>query len=81
MKEIPIVREFLNVFPEDFIGLTLDREIEFCIDLILAAASISKASYRMALVELKELEMQIQEMLDKGFIRLSISPWGRLYFL
>jgi hypothetical protein len=76
MEEIPVVQEFLDVFPEDFPGLSLDREIEFCIDLIPGAAPISKAPYRMAPAELKELKKQIQELLDKGFIRPSVSPWG-----
>jgi hypothetical protein len=76
MEEIPVVQEFIDVFPEDFLGLPPDWEIEFCIDLILGAAPISKAPYRMAPTELKELKMQIQELLDKGFIRPSVSPWG-----
>jgi hypothetical protein len=57
MEEIPVVQEFIDVFPEDFPRLPPDREIEFCIDLILGAALISKAPYRMALAELKELKM------------------------
>jgi hypothetical protein len=52
-----------------------DREIEFCIDLISGAAPISKAPYRMKPVELKELKTQIQELLNKGFIRPSVLPW------
>jgi hypothetical protein len=76
MEEIPVVQEFLDVFPKDFPGLPPDREIEFCIDLISGAAPISKAPYRMAPAKLKELKTQIQELLDKGFIRPSISPWG-----
>jgi hypothetical protein len=56
MEEIPIVQKFLDVFPEDFPGLPPDREIEFCIDLISRAAPISKAPYRMAPAELKELK-------------------------
>jgi hypothetical protein len=76
MEEIPVVQEFLDVFPEDFPGLPPDREIEFCIDLIPRAAPISKAPYRMAPVELIELKTQIQELLDKGFIHPRVSPWG-----
>ena len=74
-EEIPIVQEFLDVFPEDFPGLPPDREIEFCIDLIPGAAPIAKAPYKMAPTELKDLKMQIQELLDKGFICPSVSPW------
>jgi hypothetical protein len=76
MEEIPIVQEFLDVFLEYFPRLPPDMEIEFCIDLISGATPISKAPYRMALAKLKELKTQIQELLDKGFIRPSISPWG-----
>jgi hypothetical protein len=57
MEEIPVVQEFLDLFPEDFPRLPPDREIEFCIDLILRAAPISKAPYRTAPAELKELKM------------------------
>jgi hypothetical protein len=57
-------------------GLPPDREIEFSIDLLLGSSLISKALYRMAPVELKELKEQLQELLDKGFIRPSVSPWG-----
>jgi hypothetical protein len=70
------MQEFLDIFPEDFLGLPFDREIEFYIDLIPRATLISKAPYRMAPAELKELKMHIQELLDKGFIRPSVLPWG-----
>ena len=50
--------------------------MEFTIDLALGLAPISKAPYRMAPMELKELKIQLQELLYKGFIRLSVSPWG-----
>jgi hypothetical protein len=61
-------------FPKDFLGLPPGREIEFCIDLISRAAPISKTPYKMAPMELKELKTLIQELLDKGFIRPSVSP-------
>ena len=70
------MREFPDVFPEDLSGLPLDREIEFSIDLLPGFSPISKAPYRMALAELRELKAQLQELLDKGFIRPSVSPWG-----
>ena len=73
-KDIPIVREYLMVFPEDLTSLPPDREVEFSIDLIPGAALISKAPYRLGPAELKELKMQLQELLDKGFIRPSYSP-------
>ena len=70
------MREFPDVFPEDLSGLPLDREIEFSIDLLLGFSPISKAPNRMAPAELRELKAQLQELLDKGFIRPSVSPWG-----
>ena len=68
----------MDVFLDDLIELPLDRELKFTIDLVLGTTSISKAPYRMAPVELKELKLQLQELLDKSFIRLSTSPWGAL---
>jgi hypothetical protein len=76
IEEIPIVREFVDVFPEELPGIPPNREIEFTIDLLPDTAPISKAPYRMALLELKELKDQLQELLDRGFIRPSVSPWG-----
>ena len=80
-KDIPIVHEYLTVFPEDLMSLPPDREVEFSIDLIPGAALISKAPYRLGPAELKELKTQLQELLDKGFIRPSHSPWGPQFFL
>ncbi|GJU11108.1 hypothetical protein Tco_1133504 [Tanacetum coccineum] len=74
--KIFFVREFADVFPDELPGLPLAREIEFGIELIPGAEPISKAPYRMAPVELKELKEQLQEMLENGFIRPSVSPWG-----
>jgi hypothetical protein len=74
--DIPVVREFPDVFPEDLPGLPPDREVEFSIDLVPGTAPISKAPYRMAPAELKELKGQLEELLDKGFIHPSASPWG-----
>ena len=76
LEDIPIVRDYPDVFPKDLPGLPPDREVEFTIDLALETAPISKAPYRMTPMELKELKIQIQELLDKGFIRPSVSPWG-----
>ena len=75
-SDVPIVREYLTVFPEDLPGLPPDREIEFCIELIPGTAPISRAPYRLAPAELKELNAQLEELLDKGLIRPSHSPWG-----
>ena len=76
LEDIPIVREFPDVFPKDLSGLPPGREIEFSIDLLPSSNPISKALYRMAPAELRELKAQLQELLDKGFIRPSVSPWG-----
>ncbi|KAA0047501.1 hypothetical protein E6C27_scaffold498G001280 [Cucumis melo var. makuwa] len=75
-EDVPVVKEFLDVFPDDLSGLPPDREIEFTIELLLGTTSISQAPYRMAPSELKELKMQLQELVDKGYIRPSVSPWG-----
>ena len=76
VDEIPVVREFLDVFPDDIAGLPPEREVEFTIDLIPGTEPISIPPYRMAPTELKELKAQLEELLSKGFIRPSISPWG-----
>ncbi|KAL5548997.1 hypothetical protein UlMin_004228 [Ulmus minor] len=76
LKDVPVVNEFVSVFPEDLPGLPPDREVTFEIELLPGTAPISKAPYRMAPVELRELQVQLQELLDKGFIRPSYSPWG-----
>ncbi|GJU36830.1 putative reverse transcriptase domain-containing protein [Tanacetum coccineum] len=76
IENLSVVREFADVFPDELPGLPPAREIEFGIELIPGAEPISKAPYRMAPVELKELKEQLQEMLENGFIRPSVSPWG-----
>ncbi|XP_060973967.1 uncharacterized protein LOC133039156 [Cannabis sativa] len=75
-EEVKVVKEFLDVFPEEFPGLPPQRKIDFIIDLIPGAELVSKAPYRMAPAELKELKIQLQGMLDLGFTRPSVSPWG-----
>ena len=76
LDDIPIVRDFPEVFPEDLPGLPPHRQVEFQIDLIPGAAPIARTPYRLAPAELQELSTQLQELLDKGFIRPSSSPWG-----
>ena len=76
LNDVPVVNEFTSVFPEDLPGLPLDGEVTFEIEVLPGTAPISKAPYRMAPAELKELHIQLQELLDKGFIRPSHSPWG-----
>ena len=71
-----MVREFADLFPDDLSGLAPHREVDFTIELLSGMMPISKAPYRMAPTELKELKKQLQDLLDKGFIRPSVSPWG-----
>ena len=74
--KIPIVREFPNVFPEELPGIPLEREVDLSIRIVPGTAPVSRAPYRMAPAKLKELKVQLQELLDKGFIQPSVSPWG-----
>ncbi|XP_049386729.1 uncharacterized protein LOC125850950, partial [Solanum stenotomum] len=76
MESIPVVQEFPDVFPEDLPGVPPVRDIDFSIDLEPGTKPISIPPYRMAPAELKELKDQIQDLLSKGFIRPSVSPWG-----
>ena len=75
-EEIAVIQEFLDVFPAELPGIPPEREISFEIELLPGSAPVSKAPYRIAPAELKELQIQLQELLDKGFIRPSYSPWG-----
>ena len=76
VSDIPTVSDFPDVFPEELPGLPPHREIEFAIDVVPGATPASITPYRMAPLELKELKLQLQELLEKGFIRPSVSPWG-----
>jgi hypothetical protein len=76
LKDIPIVCEYLDVFIDDLPGMPPDRNIEFVIELQPGTAPISKRPYHMPPNELAELKIQLQDLLDKGFIRPSASPWG-----
>jgi hypothetical protein len=76
IADIPIVCEFPDVFLDNLPGLPLDRDVEFKIELILGTAPISKRPYRMPLNELAELKTQLGELLQKGLICPSSSPWG-----
>jgi hypothetical protein len=76
LKKIPVVCEYADVFPDELSGMPPDRDIEFAIELQPGTTPISKRPYRMPPVELAELKKQLQEDLDKGFIRPSTSPWG-----
>jgi hypothetical protein len=76
LDEIPVVCEYPDVFPDELPGMPPDRDVEFVIELQPGTAPISKRHYRMPPKELAELKNQLQELLDKGYIRPSSSPWG-----
>nr|GEX48883.1 putative reverse transcriptase domain-containing protein [Tanacetum cinerariifolium] len=76
LEDVPIVRDFLEVFPEDLSGIPPARPVEFQIDLVPGVVSVARAPYQLAPSKMKELAEQLQELSDKGFIRPSSSPWG-----
>ena len=76
MQWIHVVCDFLAVFPEDLPRLPRDRHVKFMIDLLPSTTLLPEAPYRLVPMEIKELMTQLQEFLEKGFIRSSLSPWG-----
>ena len=74
LEDIPVINEFPDVFPEELLGLPFEREVDLAIEVLPGTTTISRAPYRMAPNELKELKTQLQELLDKGFVRPSVSP-------
>ena len=74
LSSVPILNEFLDVFPADLLGVPPDRNIEFNIEVFPGTSPILISPCRMAPLERKELKTQLQELLDKGFIRPSVSP-------
>ncbi|GJR07697.1 putative reverse transcriptase domain-containing protein [Tanacetum coccineum] len=78
LEDVPTVRDFPEVFPEDLPGLPPTRQVEFQIDLVPGAAPVARAPYRLAPSKMQELSTQLQELFDKGFIRPSSSPWEAL---
>nr|GEW44242.1 putative reverse transcriptase domain-containing protein [Tanacetum cinerariifolium] len=76
LEDVPIVRDFPEVFPKDLSGIPPARQVEFQIDLVPGAAPVARAPYWLEPSEMKELAEQLQELSDKGFIRLNSSPWG-----
>ncbi|XP_074300755.1 uncharacterized protein LOC141632071 [Silene latifolia] len=79
--EIPVVGEFQDVFPDEISGLPPKREIDFSVELIPRTGPISKALYRMGPKEFEELKKQLNELVDKGYIRPSVLPWVHQSFL
>nr|GEY51455.1 putative reverse transcriptase domain-containing protein [Tanacetum cinerariifolium] len=76
LQDMPVICNFLEVFPDDLPGLPPPRQVEFKIKLIPGAAPVARAPYRLAPFELKELSDKLKELSEKGFIRPSSSPWG-----
>ncbi|GJS31468.1 putative reverse transcriptase domain-containing protein [Tanacetum coccineum] len=76
LEDVPIVRKFPKVFPEDLPGFPPARQVEFQIDLVPGVAPVARSSYRLAPSKMQELSTQMQELSDKGFISPSSSPWG-----
>eukprot|EP00253_Pinus_taeda_P012645 PITA_12645 len=76
LNTIPVIQEFIDVFPEEIPGLPPRRNIDFTIELIPGATPVSREPYRMSVPELTKLKMQLQELLDKNYIRPSVSLWG-----
>jgi hypothetical protein len=72
----PILREYRDVFPEEVPGLPPRRDIDFSIELTPGVVPVSRTPYRMSTPELVELKLQLKEMMDKGYIQPSVSPWG-----
>nr|GEU84170.1 putative reverse transcriptase domain-containing protein [Tanacetum cinerariifolium] len=79
LEDVPIVRDFHEVFPEDLPGISPARQVEFQIDLVPGDAPVARAPYWLAPSKMKELAKQLQELSDKGFIRPNSSPWGALF--
>jgi hypothetical protein len=75
LEDYPVLKEYEDVF-EELPRLPLKRDIDFSIELMPRAALVSKTPYKMSTMELKELHMQLEELLKKGYICPSVSPWG-----
>jgi hypothetical protein len=75
-EDHPILKEYRDVFLEEIPGLPPRRDIDFSIELAPGAVPMSRTPYRMSMPELVELKLQLKEMMDKGYIRPSVSPWG-----
>ena len=76
LENILVVKDFLDVFAKELPDIPPEREVDLSIEILPRITPTSRASYRMAPTELKELKIQLQELLDKGFIQHSVSPWS-----
>ena len=75
LEDIPVLKEFEDIFLEEVPGLPLKRDIDFTINPILRVVPTLKAPYRMNIIELSELKYQLQELINKKYIQPSVSPW------
>jgi hypothetical protein len=76
LEHLPVVREFVDVFPEKLPGILPERELEFILDLKPQIETITRTPYQMWTSKLKELKMQLKELLELGLIHPNVSPWG-----
>ena len=76
LENIPISKDFKDIFPEEILGLPLKRDISFTIDLVPGAVPASKDPYRMSMVEITKLKSWMHELIGKKYIQPSVSPWG-----
>ena len=74
LENIQVVKEFPDMFPEELLSLPPEREVDLSVEILPETTPFSRAPYRMAPMELKELKIQLQELLNKGFLRPSVSP-------
>jgi hypothetical protein len=79
IDRLSVVNEFPEVFPDEIPDVPPEREVEFSIDLVSGTKPVSMAPYRMSASELAELKKQLEDLLDKKFVRPSVSPWERRY--
>ena len=80
LEDYQVLQEFKDLFLDEIPGLPPKRDIDFTIELVPGAAPVSKTPYRMSTLEILELKMQLQELLEKKYIRSSVSPWGASVF-
>ena len=76
LEDYQVLQEFKDVFPDEIPGLPPKRDINFIIEVVPGAAPVYKTAYRMSTLEMLELKMQLQELLEKKYIRPSVSSWG-----
>ena len=78
IEDIPIMQYFADLFSKEILGLPHKRDLDFTIQLVPGAVPNSKTPFQMNILELNELKLQLQELIDKHYVRPSVSPWGAL---